>query len=249
MLFRRKFGGLIWRVGIDLQMNTVTIATAALYFQRFFLAEGRDRFNATHVATACVWLASKVQEDGRRLRDIANAFAALCGREQETRELRMEDYWTMRDAFVLHEQAVLRAMAFDAEPTPAYGFLTEFAWLLACDGGERGVASLAWTLLNDAFCTDVCALWPPSRVALACLLLAVELGRRSSEKELQTEAARVAGHVDRLCREPHLEDFLGIGHGSGGDEVEEICRDLLAIYEADCGARASTTQVVDDCDL
>eukprot|EP00927_Polykrikos_kofoidii_P078408 TRINITY_DN75235_c0_g1_i1.p1 TRINITY_DN75235_c0_g1~~TRINITY_DN75235_c0_g1_i1.p1 ORF type:complete len:304 (+),score=66.06 TRINITY_DN75235_c0_g1_i1:77-913(+) len=249
MHFRRKFGGLIWRAGIDLRMHTVTIATGALYFQRFFLAEGRDHFNATHVATSCLWLASKVSEDVRRLRDIANVFAALSGREEKMTELQMEEYWALRDEVVSHEQAVLRAMAFDAEPTPAYSFMTEFAWLLNCETGDRGVASLALTLLNDAFCTEVCALWPASRVALACVLLAVELGRRSSDKKLQVEAGRVAGNVDRLCREPELEDFLGISRRSGSDEIEGICRDLLALYEADHGARASASVSVEDCDL
>mmetsp|Transcript_81167 Transcript_81167/g.225903 ORF Transcript_81167/g.225903 Transcript_81167/m.225903 type:complete len:266 (+) Transcript_81167:78-875(+) len=241
--FVRRFGDLIWRVGVDLGMHTVTIASAALYFQRFFLAEAEGRFNATRIATACVWLASKAREDGHRLRDIANAFQAIRGNEDKGMILQMEEYWALRDEVVAHEQAVLRAMAFDAEPTPAYAFLTEFVWLLNCESKERGVASLAWTVLNDAFCSEVCALWPPARVALACVLLAVELGKR--HPQLRAEAEKVASAFNRLSREPKLEEFLGIGPDSGADELEEICRDLLSVYETDRTCRHAVNRAAE----
>mmetsp|Transcript_88394 Transcript_88394/g.250520 ORF Transcript_88394/g.250520 Transcript_88394/m.250520 type:complete len:281 (-) Transcript_88394:228-1070(-) len=230
-LFRRRHGGLIWRVGVDLRVGPVTTATAALYFQRFFLAEKEGDFDAQRVAMACMWLASKVREEPLRLRDIVNAFAGIKGRVQEVKEMKMEAYWALRDEVVLHEQVVLRTMAFDVEPTPAYMLLLEISWLAGCERGERGVVALAWSLLNDAFCSDVCAVAAPMRMATACLLLAVELGKKTPE--LRKEAERTASCIESLCREPGLEAFLGMGHSSGGDEVEEIVRDLLALYELD----------------
>eukprot|EP00747_Dinoflagellata_sp_TGD_P166919 gnl/TRDRNA2_/TRDRNA2_190477_c0_seq1.p1 gnl/TRDRNA2_/TRDRNA2_190477_c0~~gnl/TRDRNA2_/TRDRNA2_190477_c0_seq1.p1 ORF type:complete len:322 (+),score=52.23 gnl/TRDRNA2_/TRDRNA2_190477_c0_seq1:53-967(+) len=243
--FRRRFGGLIQRAGLDLRMDVVSSATAALYFQRFFLVEKQEDFDPSRIAAACVWLASKVREDSRRLRDIINSFAALEGRSDVQQALEMEAYWAIRDDLVLHEQALLRALSFDVEPTPAYSFLLELAWLLNCGPATQGVVALAWTLLNDAFCSDICAVSPPERVALACLLLAVELGRRVPH--LQPEAEKVALSVDNLCREPFLEDFLGLGPDSGGDELDAICRDLLAIYEAEGGwsARLEAQQRTD----
>lgn len=221
-----------------MQMHTVTAATSALYFQRFFLVEREADFDATRVAMACTWLAAKAREDPHRLRDIVNSFLALSSTAEKGKVLQMESYWALRDELVLYEQAVLRAMGFDAEPTPAYSLLSELAWLLRCTPGDHGVTALAWALLNDAFCSEICALSPPARVATACLLLAVELGRRVPQ--LREEAERTARHWDRLCREPCLEAFLGIGASSGADELEELCRDLLAVYEAD---RASAVSV------
>jgi len=230
-LFRRRMGSLVWRVGADLELGTVATATAALYFQRFFLVEKEGSFDAVRVAIACVWLSAKVNEMAVRLRDIVNSFLALQGQGQEGKAMQMEAYWTLRDELVSHEQAVLRAMTFDVEPTPAYAFLSEFARLVHCEPGERGLVALAWTLLNDAFCSDLCALTPAPRMAMASLLLAVEMGRRVPE--LRREAERVAGCVDALCCEPQMEDFLGLSAGAGGDELEEVCRDLLALYEVD----------------
>jgi len=229
-LFRRRFGGLIWAVGLDLRMSPVTIATAALYFQRFFLVEKRGDFDAMRIAIACAWLASKVREEAYSLRDIVNAFAVVDGRAEESKALQMEAYWALRDEVVLHEQAVLRAMAFDVEPTPAYTFLLEFAWLMNFRRGGGGLTALAWTLLNDSFCSDICVARPPERVALACLLLSVELGRR--KPLLQEEAEHTVSSVHVLFQEPRMEDFLGLGRDSGGCEIEAICQDLLAVYEA-----------------
>mmetsp|Transcript_32881 Transcript_32881/g.54100 ORF Transcript_32881/g.54100 Transcript_32881/m.54100 type:complete len:263 (-) Transcript_32881:78-866(-) len=242
--FLRRHGGLVWRVGVDLALGPVTTATAALYFQRFYLVQQQGDFDAVRIAMACVWLASKVCEEKTRLRDIVNSFLALHGCEaspqvEKTTKangstdgevMQMEAYWALRDDLILCEQAVLRAMAFDVEPTPAYSFLLEFVWMLNCDAREQGLITLAWTLLNDAFCSEICAVSPPARVAMACLLLAVEMGRRVSH--LRAEAERVASNVDNICREPHLEDFLGLGSSSGGDELEELIRNLLAVYEA-----------------
>jgi len=146
--------------GADLQLDVVITASAALYFQRFFLAERQGTFDAGRVAMACVWLATKVCEEACRLRDIVNAFLALAGQAEEGRVLQMEAYWALRDDVVLLEQAVLRAMAFDAEATMAYSHLAEIAWLLGCGQSETsGLVPLAWSLLNDAFCSEVCAAW------------------------------------------------------------------------------------------
>merc|ERR1712232_1194931 len=143
----------------------------------------------------------------------------------------MEEYWTLRDELVAHEQALLRALAFDTEPTLAYVFLAEFAWIVRCDKGDQGLASLAWTLLNDAFCSELCALWAPAQIALACLLLAVELGRRCPAH--RAEAGRVANSVERICKEGQLERFFGLGPGKGAEALEEICKELLDAYAAD----------------
>lgn len=237
VLFRRRFGRLIWRAGADVGLDTVTAATACLYFQRFFLVEqeGSTPFDSVRIAMACLWLATKVCEEGHSLRDIANAVMAMEEQAKEAKTLQMEAYWALRDELVSHEQAILRAMTFDTEPTMAYSLLTELAWSLCLGPSDRGLVVLAWSLLNDAFCSEVCALASHRRLAAACLLLAAELGRRTPE--LRSAAERLAVQLERLREEPRLEDFFGLGPESGAVEVEDICRDLLAVYETAEGGR------------
>eukprot|EP00930_Biecheleria_cincta_P077163 TRINITY_DN64438_c0_g1_i1.p1 TRINITY_DN64438_c0_g1~~TRINITY_DN64438_c0_g1_i1.p1 ORF type:complete len:264 (-),score=38.93 TRINITY_DN64438_c0_g1_i1:15-806(-) len=250
LIFRRRWCGLIWSVSRDLGFDTISAASAALYFQRFYVAEKEEEFDARRIAISSLWLASKVREGGCRLRDIVNSFEIFLGRRGDEKGMSMEAYWTLRDELVLHEQALLRAMAFDAELTPAYAFLTEFAWMLGAVPANQGVLSLAWTLLNDAFCSEVCVMSAPERLSLGCLVLAIEMSSRVPE--LQKQAAHLATKLDQLLREPLLEDFLGLGPHSGAEEIEDVCRDLLAVYQAEFVPRvlaSSADPAISDSDL
>lgn len=245
MAFRRRHGMLIWQVGADLHLHTVCTATAALFFQRFFMTEKQGAVDGSLVAMSCVWLASKVREEPRRLRDVINSSLAATGkRGDELQGMPMEVYWSLRDEVVLHEQMVLRAMSFDTEPTPAYMYLAEYAWLFRCPGPHANVSQvkhsvvcLAWALLNDSFCSEICAMCAPPRLALACLLLSAELGRRTPE--LRAEAEEFVRHVEILCRESHLRDFVGLGPESAA-QVEATCRDMMSMYETFGGLSLST---------
>ena len=80
-LFRRRFGGFIRTAGHDLKLDSVAIATATWYFQRFFAVESRESCHAGRIAIACLWLSTKVLEERRPLRDIVNAFTVSEGGE------------------------------------------------------------------------------------------------------------------------------------------------------------------------
>ncbi|CAL1164514.1 unnamed protein product [Cladocopium goreaui] len=221
----RSWGRLIWAVAADLALDTVTAASGCFFFQRFCLAERTEGdFDHHRLAMASLWLATKVRETSCRLRDIVNGFEVLLQRA-ESCGMPMEVYWAMRDEIVVHEQVLLRGLGFDVELTSAYAYLCEFSWMLG--SSESQVLRLAWTLLNDAFRCEICAMASSDRLALGCLLLALELSRRVPS--LQLEAAQLSSRLERLLREPQLEEFLGLG--AGGEEIEDICRDLLAMYE------------------
>ncbi|OLP95992.1 Cyclin-related protein FAM58A [Symbiodinium microadriaticum] len=231
LLKERQWGRLMWTVAADLGMDTVATATAAHFFQRFCLSERQGDFDPHRLAIACVWLASKVRESPCRLRDIVNSFEIFLDRVQDEKGMPMEAYWALRDDVVTYEQVLLRAMGFDVELTPAYAYLTEFAWLLSSESNDAPVLSLAWTLLNDAFRSEVCAMASPDRLALSCLLLSFEMSRRVPEHQLPAD--RLAQRLDRLLREPQLEGFLGLSQDRGADEIEDICNDLLTVYAVD----------------
>ncbi|CAK9085341.1 unnamed protein product [Durusdinium trenchii] len=220
----RYWGKMIWWVASDLGIDTVTTASGAFFFQRFCLAEREGDVDHHRLAMASLWLATKVREASCRLRDIVNGFEIFLQKADE-KGMPMEAYWSLRDEVVVHEQVLLRGLGFDVELTSAYASLTEFAWMLgSCEGG---VLQLAWTLLNDAFRCELCAMASPDRLALAALLLSVEMSRRVPELQLQAQA--LAERLDHLLREPRLEEFLGLGQEA--EEIEDICRDLLAVYQ------------------
>lgn len=232
-LIRREFGNLIWQVGADLHMDAASTATAALYFQRVFLVE-KDGFDATLICMASLWLASKLCETKHRLRDIVNSVRLVRSMYKRPASLSMESYWCIRDAVTSYEQLVLRAMAFEVEPSLAHATLLEFAWMLRLGSGSGGQLEMAWRLLADSFASELCALHAGPRLALAALCLAGELARRVPH--LQVEAEGFARDLYHLCREPGLRDYLGLGPRSGLDEIEAICVELLAVHEGELWA-------------
>jgi hypothetical protein len=60
--------------GILLKLPQAVIATAQTLLHRFFFRRAMQQFDCHTVAMACLFLAGKVEEEPRRLRDILNVF-------------------------------------------------------------------------------------------------------------------------------------------------------------------------------
>lgn len=65
---------LIQTAGILLKLPQVAMATGQVIFQRFFYSKSFVRHNMETVAMSCVFLASKIEEELRRIRDVINVF-------------------------------------------------------------------------------------------------------------------------------------------------------------------------------
>ena len=68
---------LIQKAGIYLELPQVAIASAQVLFQRFFYAKSFVSCDMQTAAKASIWLASKVEESVRRVRDVINVFNFL----------------------------------------------------------------------------------------------------------------------------------------------------------------------------
>jgi len=61
-------------------------------------------------------------------------------------------------------------------------------------GGEDHMMALAWRIVNDSLRTDVCMLYPPYQIALACLQLACVI----SGKDLKTWFAELNVDMEKV---------------------------------------------------
>ncbi len=74
----RKIGAeLIQKAGIYLDLPQVAIACAQVIFQRFYFTKSLVTCDVRVAAKASIWLASKIEEDVRRPRDVINVFHML----------------------------------------------------------------------------------------------------------------------------------------------------------------------------
>ena len=103
----------------------------------------------------------------------------------------------------------MKHASYSASPASSEGFSTLLSSFQDLGQGlEETLLPLAWRIVNDSFRTDVCLLFPPFQIALACLHMAsVILGRfysrfygRSRELFLVHGRKTVLGIRDILVR-------------------------------------------------
>ncbi|KHJ98012.1 hypothetical protein OESDEN_02010 [Oesophagostomum dentatum] len=74
----RFFGcNLIQEGAVLLRLPQVAAATGQILFQRFYYLKSFLKFRYEHTVMACLLLASKIEEEPRRTRDVYNVFYRL----------------------------------------------------------------------------------------------------------------------------------------------------------------------------
>jgi len=79
----RVYGAsLIQEGGLLLKSPQVVMATGQVLLQRFYCKKSFTKYPVKRVACACLWLATKLEESPRKLRDVLNVFLRMeCRRE------------------------------------------------------------------------------------------------------------------------------------------------------------------------
>ncbi|KAI8518968.1 cyclin-C-like isoform X1 [Branchiostoma floridae x Branchiostoma belcheri] len=160
--------GVIQAVGEQLKLRQQVIATATVYFKRFYSKYSFRTIDPLLMGPTCVFLASKVEEFGvisnSRLITacqtvIKNKFSYAFNQE-----------FPYRINHVLEcEFYLLEMMDCCLVVYHPYRPLTSYVQDM---GQEDTVLPLAWRIVNDSYRTDVCLLYPPFMIALAALHMA-----------------------------------------------------------------------------
>ena len=126
-----------------LELAPTTVGTALGYRHRRGESDAARELES--VLPACVFLAAKVEEEPRRMRDVLNAFHAARHDGELLRDSR--EYWRLKEALVLEEQQLLRALGFDTLVETPHRLL--FSYLHALRA-TAAVCELSAALCNDA---------------------------------------------------------------------------------------------------
>ena len=99
-----------------------TIATAVVFFHRFYMMESIAAYKKLVLACACVFLAGKVEETPKKARDILRT----------TRDILKPKDWSdfgedPKEALFLHEKILLQRINFDLNVSHPYTHLLKFA--------------------------------------------------------------------------------------------------------------------------
>ncbi|KAG8968614.1 hypothetical protein FRC03_006735 [Tulasnella sp. 419] len=169
------------RIGAHLMLKVSVLATAATYFHRFYMRHSIKQFDRIYLAAACLFLACKVEESTRKLKDVA----AYCWRktnEPAIKENEALDFWQER--ILSNEEILLEALCFDLIVDHPHQHLAEavgggsrkqqttFTWTGPLSDIPKATCELAWSITNDSLRTPLVLFHQPRIIACGCYLLA-----------------------------------------------------------------------------
>jgi len=163
---------IIYECGSKLGLNFNTCATAALYYQRFYIQNSFEKFNRYLIAAASLFLAGKVQETPKKSRNIIEVFKT---------KLQPHHFMSFgespKDGLLEAERELIEALKFDFHVEHPYHYLMKFAKrILSIEARKmQKLVQIAWTFINDTMSTSLCLQWEPDILAIASLFLAAKI--------------------------------------------------------------------------
>jgi len=168
------FANFIQALGEQLKLKQQVIATALVYFKRFYSRNSMSNLDPLLLAPTAVFLASKVEEFGvisnsRLITTCSNVIKSKFSYAYNS-EFPYRTNHILECEFYLLE--LLDCCLVVYQP---YRPLIQFSYDI---GVDDQLLPLAWRIVNDSLRTDACLLYPPYMIALASLHMAsVILGK------------------------------------------------------------------------
>ncbi|KAI0736973.1 cyclin-like protein [Fomitopsis betulina] len=160
----------LFRIGVALQLPLSALYTAAVWFHRFYMRYSMEDYHRQEVAAACVFLATKTEECGRKLRDVAKV---LCAKSTNIAVADIPDDFKEQEqyqtAILQTEEVLLEALCFDFVVDSPHSELVD---LFAARQDTPELEECAWSIANDTARTPLCVLFTARIIAAACYILA-----------------------------------------------------------------------------
>lgn len=221
------------KMGTRLRLYQLCIATAVVYFQRFYVVFSLKKYDIFKMAAAALFLAAKVEETPKKLRDVVQvAWEGDPRRKPEELKAGLQDasleFVALKDKLLDYERDLLRVLAFNLAVDHPYKYVLQAVKEVA--PGSKELAQTAWTFVNDSLKTTLCLQYKPQVVACAVLDLTSKL--RQMKLQGPPERAKWWYEEAPYCARP--------------DQVEDIQDQLLSLYEKAKSESASLGERIND---
>jgi len=165
------YASFIQMLGEQLKLRQQVIATATVFFKRFYAKNSLNTVDPLLMAPTCVFLASKVEEFGvisntKLINTCSSIIKNHLNYAFPGIEFPYRTQMILECEFFLLENMDCCLVVFQP-----YRPLVQYCQDLG-PGLEDQLLPVAWKFVNDSFRSDVCLLYPPFKVALACLHMA-----------------------------------------------------------------------------
>lgn len=196
------FANVIQVLGEQLKLRQQVIATATVYFKRFYARNSLKSIDPLLLAPTCIFLASKVEEFGV----ISNTrLISTC-----QTVIKNKFGYAYQQEFPYRTNHILECEFYLLENLDCclivYQPYRPLLQLVQDIGQEDQLLTLTWRIVNDSLRTDVSLLYPPYQIAIGCLQIACVI----LQKDMKSWFAELSVDMDK---------------------VQEIARAIVNVYE------------------
>eukprot|EP00347_Sterkiella_histriomuscorum_P007354 403349268 len=173
---------LIQEAGILLKLPMITMATAQAILHRFYYRKSFMKCEILTVATASLFLAAKIEENPRKLKDVISVFDYVykLNKANNQRPVPLLDissfqFTDLKSEIVDAERFILKELGFSTYQLSTLNVHKFIYFYLRVLDGTKQLAQKAWNYVNDAYKTTVVVCFPPNVVACSAIYLASKI--------------------------------------------------------------------------
>ncbi|CAM0874540.1 unnamed protein product [Alopecurus aequalis] len=173
---RKSYCTYLQELGVRLKVPPVTIATAVVFCHRFFLRQSHARNDRMTIATVCMFLAGKVEETPRPLKDVILISYEIIHKKDPAAIAQIkqkEVYEKQKELLLIGERVVLVTLDFDLNVHHPYKPLVQ-AIEKFNKVAQKALAQAAWSFVNDGLRTSLCLQFKPQHIAAGAIYLATK---------------------------------------------------------------------------
>lgn len=233
---RYRLTGRLHALGVRLRLPQTTIASALVFLHRFLVRQPINGANPALIP-ATIFLASKVEEHPRKVRDILLAWADVQREALEKAGMDNAPILELSEESVSSvERLLLRILCFDLSVTHPYQYVLQSAQSIAktmfSGGCEEAAPSsddidelvqTAWTVVNDSYRTTMCIRADSREIAAAAIVLAAEKLNFAAFLEMYNKTAGDAPDAAK----PSDNVLLAVSHRA----IERVLVVLRRMYD------------------
>ncbi|CAH2078524.1 unnamed protein product [Thlaspi arvense] len=239
---RKSYCTYLKHLGVKLKVPPITIATAIVFCHRFFLRQSHAKNDRWTIATACMFLAGKVEETPRALKDVIIVSYEIIHKKVVEAAQRKEVYENRKEPVLNGEELVLSTLNFDLTIGHPYQPLIDAIKKYLVEEAKAQFPQVAWSFVNDCYQTTLCLQYKPRHIAAGAFFLAAEhltMDLQSYEEGLRQEfditprqLEDIHGQMLELYEKKHVSACQGSmveRSNNGGDVVHQpVSRDMAS---------------------
>jgi protein BUR2 len=228
LMMRTKGINFLGNVAKLLQLPHMAVYTACTFFHRFYMRHSIKSKHPFEAAAVCIFLATKVEEANRHLRDVCICLVKVAQKDHRAVvDEQSKDFWRWRDCILYGEGYFLEILCFDLTLDSPFEHLSYYVKKLDIHHVKE-VCKTAWEFVTDSCKTPLCLMFSTNTIALAAIYWAAKHHKIPIDYHKETKARGKQHWVE--CFDMTRNEVVYV--------VETFC-DWYSILQRDFGLAAS----------